>query len=66
MEVKVRYTRHPHMGPYLTIKVVIDSEDYIDKAHSLLAGTNTNKTIMKDPTNKLKNKLYQILRDLKN
>ena len=34
--------------------VVMDQEDYMDKAHSLLADTNTYKTITKDPTNKLK------------
>ena len=34
--------------------VVMDREDYADKAQSLLADTNTYKTITKDPTNKLK------------
>ena len=34
--------------------VVMDREDYTDKALSLLAGTNTCNTIPKDPTTKLK------------
>ena len=46
--------------------VVIDREDYTDKAHLLLSNTNTYKPISKDPMNKLKNKLDQILRDIKN
>ena len=44
----------------------MDREDYTDKALSLLADTNTYKTISKDPTTKLKNKLSQTLRDIKN
>ena len=36
--------------------VVLDREDYKDKAQLLLADTNTYKPITKDPTNKLKNK----------
>ena len=46
--------------------VVMDREDYSVKAQSLLADTNTYKTIIKDPTNKLKNKLSQTLKDIKN
>ena len=46
--------------------VIMDREDYTDKAQSLLADSNTYKTITKDPTNKLKNKLFQKLRDVKN
>ena len=38
--------------------VVKDREDYMDKAQSLLVDTNTYKTVTKDPTNKLKNKLF--------
>ena len=34
--------------------IVMDMEDYMDKAQSLLADTNTYMTITKDPTNKLK------------
>ena len=33
--------------------VVMDREDYMDKAQSLLADTTTYKTITKDPTNKI-------------
>ena len=46
--------------------VVMDREDYIDKAQLLLTDTNMYKPITKDPTNKLKNKLSQTLRDIKN
>ena len=46
--------------------VVMYREDYTDKALSLLAGTNTYKNITKDPTTKLKNKLSQTLKDIKN
>ena len=45
--------------------VVTDREDYTDKALSLLAGTNTYKTITNDPTTKLKNNLSISLRDIK-
>ena len=45
--------------------VVMDRQDYFNKAHQLLADTNTEKPIHKDPTNKLKNKLPQIPRDIK-
>ena len=43
--------------------VVMDKEDYRDKALSLLADYNV---ITKDPTTKLKNKLAQLLRDIRN
>ena len=46
--------------------VTVDREDYTDKAHLLLADTNTYEPIPKDPMNKLKNKLPQTLRDIKN
>ena len=45
--------------------VVMDREDYTDKAQSLLAETTTHKTITKDPTNRLRNKLSQTFRDIK-
>ena len=46
--------------------VVMDREDYMDKAQSLLANTTTYNTIIKDPTNKLKSKISQTLRDIRN
>ena len=46
--------------------VVMDREDYTDKALSLLAGSNTYNIVTKDPTTKLKNKLAKTLRDIKN
>ena len=39
--------------------------DQKDKALSLLGDPNTYRTIPKDPTNKLKNKLIGILKDIK-
>ena len=45
--------------------VVRDKLDYADKALSLLAVTSTYRIINKDPTTKLKTKLTQMLRDIK-
>ena len=45
--------------------VVMDKEDYTDKALSLLSDTSTYRNINKDPTTKLKKKLTQTLRDIK-
>ena len=44
--------------------VIIDKNDYIQKADELL-NTNTYKKIPEDPTNKQKNKLVNILRSIK-
>ena len=45
--------------------VIMDKQQYMDKATALLQDTNTYRTIPKDLTNKLKNKLIGILRDIK-
>ena len=45
--------------------VIMDKQQYTDKATALLQDTNTYRTIPKDPTNKLRNKLIGILRDIK-
>ena len=45
--------------------VIMDKQEYTDKAIGLLSDTNTYRTILKDPTNKLKNKLICILKDIK-
>ena len=45
--------------------VIMDEQDYTNKAHSPLADTNTYRILNKDPTNKLKNKLIQPLKDIK-
>ena len=45
--------------------VIMDKKKYTDKAIGLLSDTNTYRTISKDPTNKLKNKLIGILNDIK-
>ena len=44
--------------------VVMDRQDYINKAN-LLLNQNTYKTITKDPTNTIKNKLINILKTIK-
>ena len=44
-------------------KVVLDKEDYIQKAGNLLE-QSAYKTIVRDPTNRIKAKLIQILRRL--
>ena len=45
--------------------VVIDRTDYIRKAKELLQDTSTYRTIKGDPTNKLKNRLINILKKIK-
>ena len=45
--------------------VIMDQEDYTNKANTLLQDTNTYKVLKKDPTNSLKNKLISILKDIK-
>ena len=45
--------------------VVMDRSDYTKKAKELLEDTNTYRTIQSDPTNKLKNKLSNMLRKIK-
>ena len=45
--------------------VIMDRQQYMDKATILLQDTNTYRTIPKDPTNKQKNKLIGILKDIK-
>ena len=42
--------------------VVMDQQDYNNKAHSLLQNTNTYQVLPKDPTPQLKNKLITILK----
>ena len=44
--------------------VVLDKREYIDKANNLLVQP-ANRTIVRDPTNKLKAKLITILRRIK-
>ena len=44
--------------------VVIDKEEYIQKAHSLLDQT-AYKTINRDPTNRIKTNSYKYLEELK-
>ena len=45
--------------------VVMDQQDYTNKAQALLLDTNTCKILSKDPTGRLKNKLIQTLKDIK-
>ena len=45
--------------------VVMNRQDYIDKVQQLLTDHNTYRPVNKYPTNRLKNKLTQSLRDIK-
>ena len=45
--------------------VIMDQQDYINKAQTLLQDTNTYKVLPKDSTSYLKNKLITILKDIK-
>ena len=45
--------------------VIMDQQDYTNKANILLQDTNTYKVLKKDPTNSLKNKLITILKEIK-
>ena len=45
--------------------VIMDKKDYMDKALCSLGDSSAYRTIPKDPTNKLKNKLIGILKDIK-
>ena len=45
--------------------VIMDQEDYTNKAQALLQDTNTYKVLPKDPTPQLKNKLITLLKDIK-
>ena len=45
--------------------VVMDKQEYTSKAQALLDDTNTYKVLNKDPTPQLKNKLINLLKDIK-
>ena len=45
--------------------VIMDQQDFTNKAQALLQDTNTYKVLNKDPTSRLKNKLIQTLKDIK-
>ena len=45
--------------------VVMDKQEYTNKAQVLLDDTNTYKVLHKDPTPQLKNKLINLLKDIK-
>ena len=45
--------------------VIMDQDDYTNKALTLLQDTNTYKVLPKDPTSQLKNKLISLLKDIK-
>ena len=45
--------------------VIMDKEDYTNKANTLLQDTNTYEVLKRDPTSNLKNKLITLLKDIK-
>ena len=60
-------TRHIKGGPYCrqgVAMVIMDKQDYTNKAKALLPDTNIYKVLNKDPTSTLKNKLIQTLKDI--
>ena len=46
-------------------QLIMDQQDYNTKAQALLQDTNTYKVLPKDPTPTLKNKLINLLKDIK-
>ena len=69
-QIAIKEFKENHSWVVLTadkgvVMVVVDKEDYTDKALSLLADISIYSTINKDPTTKLKNKPVQTLRDIK-
>ena len=47
------------------VMVIMDQQDYTNKAQALLQDTNTYKVLPKDPTSQLKNILITFLKDIK-
>ena len=45
--------------------IIMDKQNYINKAQALLQDNNTYKVLNKDPTSRLKNKCTQTLKDIK-
>ena len=45
--------------------LVMDKKDYTDKALTLLTDANIHKTINKDPTSRLRNRLISTLKNIK-
>ena len=45
--------------------VVVEKQDYMDKALALLNGTSTHKTLHKDPTTRLRNSLITKVKGIK-
>ena len=45
--------------------VVMEKQEYIEKILSLLTNTNSYRTIIKNPTTKLRNQLINTLKDIK-
>ena len=45
--------------------VIMDQQDYNNKAQALLQDTNTYRVLSKDPTSQLKNKLITLLKNIK-
>ena len=45
--------------------VIMDQQDYTNKAQTLLQDNNTYKVLPKDPTSQLENKLISLLKDIK-
>ena len=48
------------------VMVIMEKQDYTNKAQALLQDTNTYKVLNKDPTSRPRNKLIQTLKDINN
>ena len=64
-QLKQDNTRVVLTGDKGVAMVIMDQQEYNNKAQALLQDTNTYKVLPKDPTPKLKNNLINLLKDIK-
>ena len=64
-QLKQDNTRVVHTVDKGVAMVIMDQQDYNNKPQALLQDTNTYKVLNKDPTPQLKNKLINLLKDIK-
>ena len=65
MELKSDHSRIILTADKEVAMVVMDRQDYVNKAKELLGDQHTYRPISKDPTSKLNNELIQIFKDCK-
>ena len=64
-QLKQDTSRVVHTVDKVVAMVIMDKDNYTNKANTLLQDTNTYKVLKMDPTNNLKNKLISLLKDIK-